>query len=85
MTLTPEVSALFAGHKTVPTTPLEVLEVALSLEMRARDFFAERSQKLPRGSAAWRLCRELEAEEYEHVAMIETEIQRRSEGQRGLL
>ncbi len=85
VTLKPEVSALFAGHEKVPTTTLEVLGVALSLEKHARDFFTERSQKLPRGSAAWRLCRELEAEEYEHVAMIETEIKRRSEGRPGLL
>ncbi len=85
VSLKPEVSALFAGHEKVPTTSLEVLGVALSLERHARDFFTERVQKLQRGSAAWRLCRELEAEEYEHVAMIETEIKRRSEGRPGLL
>jgi homotetrameric NADPH-dependent glutamate synthase len=84
-TLTPEVAALFAGHEGLPSTALDVLDVALRLERRARDFFTQRSQSLPQGSAAWRLCRELEAEEYEHVAMIETEIKRRKDGLAGLL
>lgn len=31
------------------------------------------------------MYRELEAEEHEHVALIETELQRRKGGKRGLL
>ena len=62
-----------------------LLELALILERRARDFFASRARDLDRGSAEWRLYRELEAEEWEHVAIIETELARWRAGQLGLL
>ncbi len=65
--------------------PWSCLEVAVKLEQRARDFFAERSTSLTRGSAVWRLYRELEAEEHEHVALVETELARRREGLAGML
>ncbi|MEZ4222110.1 MAG: NADPH-dependent glutamate synthase [Polyangiaceae bacterium] len=83
--LGPSTAALYAGFERPVEGPLELLEVAVKLEQRARDFFAERSTSLTRGSAVWRLYRELEAEEHEHVAMIQTELARRREGLAGLL
>ena len=63
----------------------ELLELALRLEERARDFFAEQARSLEEGSAEWRLYRELEAEEWEHVALIDTELRRFREGRVGAL
>ncbi len=85
MALGPDVSELYAGTNSEPSTAIELLELAAALEERAKQFFARRSSELVRGSAVWRLYRELEAEEHEHVAMIETEIQRRKAGRAGLL
>lgn len=85
MELGAEVAALYAGANAEPKTALELLEVALALEERAKDFFAARSTSLTRGSAVWRMYRELEAEEHEHAALIETEIQRRRSGKAGML
>ncbi|MBI3201968.1 MAG: NADPH-dependent glutamate synthase [Myxococcales bacterium] len=79
-----DVSALYAGVDS-PRTPVELLELALSLEERAKHFFGEQTRELARGSAVWRLYRELEAEEHEHVALIETELNRRKTGRSGLL
>jgi rubrerythrin len=83
--LGPATAALYAGFERPIDGPLELLEVAVKLEQRARDFFAERSTSLTRGSAVWRLYRELEAEEHEHVALVETELARRREGLAGML
>ena len=49
-------------------------EKALELEKRTRDHFARRAQELPEGSAK-DVCRELAAEEEEHVAILETEME----------
>lgn len=85
MSLGAGVSALYDGAGSEPKSALELLEVALGLEERAKTFFAERSAALTRGSAVWRMYRELEAEEHEHVALIETEIRRRKSGKAGML
>jgi len=66
-------------------TGADVLQLALKLEERARDFFSEQASKLPDGSPEWRLYRELEAEEFDHVATIATELERYQEGKPGLL
>ena len=79
-----DVSALYAGVDP-PQGPIELLELALSLEERAKRFFGDKTSELARGSAVWRLYRELEAEEHEHVALIETELLRRKGGRAGLL
>jgi len=80
-----DVAALYAGVAAAPKTAIELLEVAVGLEERAKTFFAERSGSLQRGSSVWRLYRELEAEEHEHVALLETELERRKAGLAGLL
>lgn len=62
-----------------------LLKLALRLEERAKEFFEDRARGLEEGSPEWRLYRELMAEEYEHVAMIETELERWRAGRAGLL
>jgi rubrerythrin len=49
-------------------------ERALQLEKRTRDHFARRARELPEGTEK-EICRELAAEEEEHVSMLETELQ----------
>jgi rubrerythrin len=46
---------------------------ALMMERRTRDHFARRAKELPPG-AEREICRELAAEEEEHVVMLETEL-----------
>lgn len=53
-------------------------ERALQLEVRTRDHFARRARELPDGTER-EICRELAAEEEEHVAMLETELQQFTE------
>ncbi len=53
-----------------------LLELAVHLEERARDFFKAQREKYAEGSPAWVLYGELEAEEEEHVEMIATELRR---------
>lgn len=46
---------------------------AIEMEKRTRDHFQKRAAELPPGSER-EICRELAAEEEEHVAMLETEL-----------
>lgn len=48
-------------------------EKALLMERRTRDHFARRAMELPAGSQK-EICRELAAEEEEHVSILETEL-----------
>ena len=78
--------AVYAGAELSPeATGLDLLGLALKLEERARDFFSAQAHQLPDGSPEWRLYRELEAEEFDHVATIATELERYQAGKRGLL
>jgi glutamate synthase (NADPH/NADH) small chain len=78
--------AVYAGAELGPeATGVDLLELALTLEERARDFFSAEARKLSDGSPEWRLYRELEAEEFDHVATIATELERHKSGRRGLL
>ncbi len=52
----------------------KIYEKALELERRSHSFFAERAAALPEGREK-EICRELAAEEEEHVALLETELQ----------
>ncbi|MBW2523019.1 MAG: NADPH-dependent glutamate synthase [Deltaproteobacteria bacterium] len=84
--LTPTQMAIYAGADlSEGAGGIELLELALRLEERARDFFASQAVKLEEGSEEWRLYRELEAEEWDHVAIIETEIDRFKAGKPGML
>ena len=62
-----------------------LLNVAIRLEERARDYFAEQKATFEEGSNTWRLYAELEAEESEHVDMLITELSRYRSGKPGLL
>ena len=72
----PALIAIYAGLELDVDDGEGLLELALALELRARDHFARRARELTVGSPEWRLYRELEAEESEHVALIQTELAR---------
>jgi rubrerythrin len=69
------------GADTLPTETEALLLLALRLEQRACRHFEDAARALSEGSAAWRLCRELEAEEREHVVLIEDQLRRLRGGQ----
>ena len=55
-------------------TARSIYEKALELERRSAAFFEKRASELPDGPER-RICQELAAEEREHVALLETELQ----------
>ena len=66
---------LFAGVSIEAADGLrQIYEKALELEQRTYKFFLDKAQSLPEGPER-ELCRELAAEEEEHVSIIETELQ----------
>jgi rubrerythrin len=75
--------ALQAGAQRVPTDPVDLLELALTLEQRAEAFFREHLDDT--SPAARELYRELAAEEGEHIALLTTEIAALQGNRRGLL
>ena len=77
---------VYAGAAARPLTDaVALLQVALRLEERARDFFTSARAELEPGSPAEQLYRELEAEEQEHVDLVATELRRAKAGKAGLL
>jgi len=82
MTPTTAQLAIYAGLEETPRSGEELLELALELEIRGRDFFSAQAVALPDGSPVWRLVRELQAEEYEHVVRVETALEAWREGRR---
>ncbi len=77
--------AVFADAKDDISDGLALLDLAINLEERARDFFGNERAQHPEGSPAWILYGELAAEEQEHVTMLKTERQRFLIRQGGLL
>jgi bacterioferritin (cytochrome b1) len=75
--------ALQAGAQRPPTDPMELLELALTLEQRAEAFF--RTHVDDASPAARELYRELAAEEGEHIALLTTELAALRDNRRGLL
>ncbi|MFZ4719568.1 MAG: NADPH-dependent glutamate synthase [Ilumatobacteraceae bacterium] len=75
--------ALQAGAQRAPSDPIELLELALTLEQRAEAFFREHLDDAV--SAARDLYRELAAEEGEHIALLTTELSALRSNRRGLL
>ncbi|MDP2292638.1 MAG: NADPH-dependent glutamate synthase [Actinomycetota bacterium] len=76
-------SALQAGVQRDPDDPIDLLELAVTLERRAEAFFVERLQQA--NEEARELYRELAAEEGEHVALLTTELAALRDDRRGLL
>jgi rubrerythrin len=75
--------ALQAGAQREPNDAIDLLELALTLEQRAEEFFRTR---LDQGSPAAReLYRELAAEEGEHIALLQTELAALRTNRRGIL
>jgi rubrerythrin len=68
--------AVFAGTEMKEMSGAALLRLAVHLEKRARAFFLDAGKKFPTGSAEWKLYRELEAEEREHVDMLSTVLAR---------
>ncbi len=74
--LSPEQVAIFAGADLKELSGAALLRLAVHLEKRARGFFLDAGRKFPTGSPEWKLYRELEAEEREHVDMLSTVLAR---------
>jgi glutamate synthase (NADPH/NADH) small chain len=80
-----DLAAVQAGVEGNIDNPATLFHGAIAFERRAVDFFRSRVQDAPEGSVERQLYRELAAEEEEHVAILETEFKRWSEGKEGLL
>ena len=66
---------LFRGiHLTEDSGLVELYQAALEMERRTRDHFKKLAREVPPGLEA-ELCAELAAEEEEHVAMLEMELE----------
>ena len=79
--LRPALTQIHLDH--LPQDPIELLEAGIELERRAQWWFASHVERTT-GSVAT-LYRELAAEESEHVAVLQTELNARRHGRRGLL
>jgi rubrerythrin len=75
-TLTPAQVAVFSGADVKDFSGASLLRLAVHLEKRARAFFLDAGRKFPTGSPEWKLYRELEAEEREHVDVLSTVLAR---------
>jgi acyl-coenzyme A synthetase/AMP-(fatty) acid ligase/rubrerythrin len=80
-----EVAAVFADVKNRPEDPRNLFRIAIGLEKRAAEFFAERSAQATQGSAEQQLYCELAAEEHEHANMLSNEYARWRAGMPSLL
>jgi bacterioferritin (cytochrome b1) len=74
---------LQAGGSDTAADPMELLEMAITLERRAEQFFRERLHEA--APAARELYRELAAEEAEHVDLLVTELAALRVNRRGIL
>lgn len=83
--LSPAQIAVYAGVKAPVNDGVALVELAVELERRARDFFASTGAGFPAESAERRLYAELEAEEQEHYELLSTELRRLRQRKPGLL
>ncbi len=74
---------LQAGGHRDPDDPFDLVEMALTLEHRAEQFFRDRIDSA--SPAARELYRELAAEEAEHIDLLTTELAAMRASRRGLL
>jgi rubrerythrin len=77
--------AVYADADAAPDSLDGLLELAIQLETRARNFFAAEGARLPAGSPQQSLYQELEAEEQEHIDLLIAERAQLSRGRPGLL
>lgn len=80
-----EVAAIYADVDHRPGDPESLFEIAIGLERRAAEFFADRAARTDAGSPLKRLFTELAAEEHEHAEALITEHARWRAGGGGLL
>lgn len=80
-----ELAAIFGGVEHRPADPSNLFRIAIALENRAADWFAEWATRAPEGSPERQLYRELAAEEREHAQLLSTEYARWQAGKPGLL
>lgn len=78
-------AAVFAGLDTHPGDPANLFRLAIAFEERAVAFFTAQSESLPEDAPERLLYRELAAEEREHVAILQTELDRWQDGKPGLM
>jgi len=71
-----ELAAIFADVESRPQDPANLFRIAIALERRAADFFAERAARPDSGQAERQLYRELAAEEREHADTLSAEYAR---------
>jgi len=83
--LSPAQVAVYAGATAPADDGVALVELAVELERRARDFFAQTGAGLAPQSPERRLYAELEAEEREHFDLLSTELRRLRQGKAGLL
>ena len=74
---------LQAGGHRDPGDPFDLLEMAITLERRAEQFFRERIEATD--GVARELYRELAAEEGEHIDLLTTELAAMRSNRRALL
>ncbi len=79
-----ELAAIFADVESRPQDPANLFCIAIGLEKRAADFFAERSSRSTQGSVEQQLYLELAAEEREHAETLQSEYERWRAGKPGL-
>jgi ferritin-like protein len=80
-----ERAAIYAGITSRPEDPANLFRIAIAFEQRAVKFFTERMVKAAAGSVERQLYKELAAEEREHVALLETELELWKQGKSGIL
>ena len=78
-------AAVYAGIPNRPEDPANLFRIAIAFEERAVKFFSERGSAAAAGSPEQQLYQELAAEEREHVALLETELERWKAGKPGLI
>lgn len=78
-----EVAAIFAGVEARPQDPANLFRIAIGLEHRAAEFFAQRAAGAVAGSDEHRLYAELAAEESEHADLLAAEFERWRDGTPG--
>ncbi|HEX7579945.1 MAG TPA: NADPH-dependent glutamate synthase [Thermoanaerobaculia bacterium] len=74
--ISPSQVAVFAGAELKDLSGAALLRLAVHLEKRAQAFFLDAGKSFPIGSQEWKLYRELEAEEREHVDLLSTVLSR---------